>query len=82
MFPYILSYTINRILKSKLSQEQYFLRKTTGKVFTKEEAKNLWKSIEDHKWNISEKLNRDVGIQVATIDYLENFSNSQSCQTT
>ncbi len=82
MIPHKLNYTIKRTLESNMSQEQMFLRQTTGKKFTKKEAEFLWKHIENHKWNISEKLNRDVGLQVAAIDYFENFFDSQSCLTT
>lgn len=38
-----------------------------------DEAKKIWKKIEDHKWYLSERLGRDVGNRVAAVDYLENF---------
>lgn len=33
-----------------------------------------WRAIEQHKWLLSERLGRDVGPQVAALDYLENIS--------
>ncbi len=40
--------------------------------FEEEEAKKLWDEILKHKWEISQKLGRNVGIRVAILDYLEN----------
>ena len=46
----------------------------TGKKFEVEEAdQNLWLKVIDHKWYISEHLNRDIGLRVAAIDFLQNF---------
>lgn len=36
-------------------------------------AANLWPKILQHKWLLSEKLGRDVGLRVACIDFLENM---------
>ncbi|MCS7228214.1 MAG: diguanylate cyclase [Endomicrobia bacterium] len=41
--------------------------------FEEETAKQLWFEILKHKWEISQKLGRNVGIRVATLDYLENI---------
>lgn len=41
--------------------------------FDEETAKNLWFEILVHKWEVSKKLGRNVGIRVATLDYLENI---------
>ena len=73
MIPQTLNYTIEKLKDIQLSKEQFLLRKTTGKFFSSDEAGIIWKNIEDHKWNISEKLNRDVGLEVAALDYFENF---------
>jgi SpoVK/Ycf46/Vps4 family AAA+-type ATPase len=35
-------------------------------------AKDVWSQIMNHKWGLSEKIGRDVGIKVACIDYIEN----------
>jgi hypothetical protein len=37
------------------------------------EARALWPRILEHKWFLSERLGRDVGLRVAAIDYLENI---------
>lgn len=45
----------------------------THQVFSKDEAKDLWDNILMHKCNLSEALNRNVEITVATLDYLSNI---------
>ena len=57
-----------------LSDEQVFLEKITGEKFPREKAEHLWARICDHKWYIGEKLQRDVGFNVAAIDFLENIA--------
>ena len=36
-------------------------------------AEDLWLKILQHKWVLSEKIGRDVGMKVACIDYVENI---------
>ena len=74
---YKLDYAIEETLKQNLTTEQIFLRKFTGADFAREEARRLCERISDHKWYISEKLGRDVGLNVAAIDYLENIYQSR-----
>lgn len=35
-------------------------------------AEDLWSKILQHKWVLSEKLGRDVGLKVASVDFIEN----------
>ena len=63
-----------KIFRQNLSAEQYFLEKITGEKFPQEKAAYLWARISDHKWHIGEKLQRDVGFNVAAIDFLENIA--------
>ncbi len=44
----------------------------SGCKFDPEIAAGLWIHIMEHKWLLSEKLGRDVGIKVACLDYIEN----------
>lgn len=37
-------------------------------------AANLWSKIINHKWLLSEKVGRDVGLRTACIDFLENMA--------
>jgi hypothetical protein len=66
-------YLIDRILESILTREQKDLAEFTGKTLSKSEAKNVWERVVDHKWYVSERLQRDIGLRVAAIDFVENF---------
>jgi transitional endoplasmic reticulum ATPase len=44
----------------------------SGIKFDPDIAVNLWPKILQHKWLMSEKLSRDVGLRTACIDFLEN----------
>ncbi len=78
MMFYRLDYTIEKVLQQNKTNEQRFLQKFTDESFTKAEAKFLFEKISDHKWYVSERLNRDIGLAVAAVDYFENFHESRS----
>jgi SpoVK/Ycf46/Vps4 family AAA+-type ATPase len=45
----------------------------SGEKFTPDIAAELWPKILQHKWLLSEKLRRDVGLRTACIDYIDNM---------
>ncbi len=45
----------------------------SGVVFDLDVCADLWPKILRHKWLLSEKLGRDVGLRTACIDFLENI---------
>ena len=45
----------------------------SGSKFAPDVAVELWPRIMQHKWLMSEKLGRDVGLRTACTDYLENM---------
>jgi diguanylate cyclase (GGDEF)-like protein len=47
----------------------------THQYYPEETAKLLWNQILEHKKNITKKLGRNIGITVATLDYLGNVHN-------
>jgi len=49
------------------------LYRLVSEEFNEEAAKKLWFEILEHKYKVSEKLGRNIGIRVATLDYLENI---------
>ena len=55
---------------------QVMLRALTGVTLGVMDARAIWPRILDHKWFLSERLGRDVGLRVAAIDYLENIESS------
>ena len=50
------------------------LRQLTGVKLPLTETERAWERIMDHKWYLSERLRRDVGLKVAAIDYFENIA--------
>jgi transitional endoplasmic reticulum ATPase len=44
----------------------------TGHKFEPPVASDLWMKILEHKWVLSEKLGRDVGVKVSALDLIEN----------
>jgi hypothetical protein len=68
-----LDFTIINSPRTKYSDAQVLLRGFTGLEFARSEADSIWADVLNHKWTISEKLQRDVGFRVATIDFVENF---------
>ncbi len=44
----------------------------SGRRIESELATDAWLKILEHKWYLSEKLGRDVGVKVACLDFIEN----------
>jgi len=75
---------IQEIVKDKKKFEHYLeknkdeffsliLLTLTHKSFDEDEAKDLFEAILNHKQKLNDTLQRDVGISVATLDYLHNI---------
>ena len=73
MFFYKLDYALGKIFTTEPRQERLLIKKYTGARLSEREAILLWERIADHKWYLSERLNRDVGFHVAAVDYVENY---------
>lgn len=73
--PHTLREPMERLRRNK-GDELYIdlLQALTHKYFSQEEAKKLWEEIIVHKYYMSEKLGRNVGVKVAVLDYLDNHS--------
>ncbi|MEP6787116.1 MAG: DUF4032 domain-containing protein [Acidobacteriota bacterium] len=80
MIPYKFDYAIERFFGSGPSPDKTLLEIYTGNRISETEAKTLLRRISDHKWYVSERLDRDVGFHVAAIDYVENFYQPQAAR--
>lgn len=62
-------------LKNKYKSQFYssLLRTITHETYEENNAKELFEEIVKHLRDLNNKLNRDVGIVVASIDYLSNI---------
>ena len=70
--PFRLDYVIEATLAETVNEHRV-LKELTGIKIAEDEARLAWPRILDHKWYISERLGRDVGLRVAAIDYMENI---------
>jgi hypothetical protein len=48
------------------------LREWAGVKLSASEVHAEWPRVLEHKWFVSERLGRDVGLRVAAVDYFEN----------
>lgn len=78
MIPFRLDYVIEQTLRvlnpARGRREQRIIRNLTGVRLSEPNAREAWSSILEHKWYLGERLNRDVGLRTAAVDYLENIS--------
>ena len=72
MIPFTLDYAIEQTLRGGASDEQKLLRELAGVRLTPAEAASEWGRVLEHKWFVSERLGRDIGLRVAAVDYFEN----------
>ncbi|HEV3468277.1 MAG TPA: DUF4032 domain-containing protein [Pyrinomonadaceae bacterium] len=72
MIPFRLDYVIEKTLGGGAGEEQKLLRELAGVRLTRAEAASEWGRVLEHKWFVSERLGRDIGLRVAAIDYFEN----------
>ena len=79
--PFRLDYVIERTLAEDGSARRA-LKELTGIRLSAEEAQSAWPLILEHKWYMSERLGRDVGLKVAAIDYFSNIRPPQTFHRT
>jgi len=68
-----LEHVIEEVLSEYPKDQQRMLRKLAGVKLSETEARSAWPQVLEHKWFLSERLGRDVGLRVAAIDYFENI---------
>ena len=72
MIPFRLDYVIEATLAGGAVEEQKVLKELAGVRLPAAEARAEWTRVLEHKWFVSERLGRDVGLRVAALDYFEN----------
>jgi len=68
-----LDYLIEKAIQHKERDARRTLRELAGVRLSAREAREVMPSIQKHKWYISERVGRDVGLRVAAIDYFDNI---------
>ncbi len=86
MIPFRLDYVIERTLQATNltsgRRERRMIKELTGVRLPERKAREVWSSILEHKWYLGERLNRDVGLRTAAVDYLENIAPPALAQRT
>ena len=72
MIPFRLDYVIEKSIGEGACEEQEVLKELAGVKLRPAEARAEWPRVLEHKWFVSERLGRDIGLRVAAIDYFEN----------
>ncbi len=72
MIPFRLDYVIEKTVGGGECEEQKVLKELAGVKLRPAEARAEWPRVLEHKWLMSERLGRDVGLRVAALDYFEN----------
>jgi hypothetical protein len=72
MIPFRLDYVIEKTLGEGACEEQEVLKELAGVWLRPAEARAEWPRVLEHKWFVSERVGRDVGLRVAALDYFEN----------
>jgi hypothetical protein len=72
MIPFRLDYVIEKSSEEGSCDEQKALKELAGVGLKPGEARAEWPRVLEHKWFMSERLGRDVGLRVAALDYFEN----------
>ena len=71
--PLRLDYVIEKTLLQSVCSESRKIRRLTAVKLPVPQAREVWPYILEHKWYLSERLGRDVGLRVAAVDYFENI---------
>ena len=71
--PFRLDYVIEKTLAQDSRSTARRIRQLTAVKLSQSEACAVWPRILDHKWYLSERLGRDIGLRVAAVDYFENI---------
>ena len=69
--PFSLDHTIERVRAT--DPVPSLVRRLTGLHVPVDQSRSVLASILEHKWLLSERLGRDVGLRVAAVDYVENM---------
>ena len=73
---------LRKVARPRLTTEvQRTLSALSGVQLSAREACEALPRIESHKWYVSERLGRDIGLRVAAIDYFENIDGARRART-
>jgi hypothetical protein len=71
---HVITETLSRTSPASGRRERRTIKHLTGVRLSGRSAREVWLAVLDHKWYLSERLGRDVGLRTAAVDYLENIA--------
>lgn len=74
-------HVIEEVISQYPKDQKRMLERLTGLRLTVEQARDAWPRIQEHKWLMSERLGRDVGLRVAALDFFENVRPPQRARS-
>jgi hypothetical protein len=63
---------VNERVHADAGSEKQKIKQVAGMRLSSSEASEVWPQVLEHKWYMSERVGRDVGLKVAVADYFEN----------
>jgi hypothetical protein len=71
--PFRLEHAIEKLTREWPGADAARLSSLSGRRLSRAEEHAEWPRVLEHKWLLSERLGRDVGLRVAAVDYFENL---------
>lgn len=68
-----LEHIVEEVISRHPRDQKRTLKRLAGVKLSTPDAENAWPRVLEHKWYLSERLGRDVGLRVAAVDYFENI---------
>jgi len=68
---YRLDHAIEQLIGAGAAERRE-LKALAGVKLSTRGAREAWPRVLEHKWYMSERMGRDVGLRVAAVDYFEN----------
>jgi hypothetical protein len=79
-----ISFKLDHVIEQLLAQTESrrrTLKRLAGVKLSRYAAEDIFPHVIEHKWFLSERLGRDVGLRVAAVDYFENIEPPVSFRT-
>lgn len=70
--PFESDYAAERARADDEREKQKLKSAAVAASLTTAEAQEVWPQVLEHKWYMSERVGRDVGLKVAALDYFKN----------
>jgi hypothetical protein len=73
--------SFQEVPSERLRDQARLLKELVGVSISQSELRAVWPRLLEHKWFISERLGRDVGLRTAAVDYFENLMSPEELRS-